>query len=261
MSDVTVIGRDTFIRGNVRGEGDLEIHGRVEGEIEIAGAVTVAAGALVKADIAAREIVVGGSLAGNLTADEALRLEEGARVVGDLRAPTIGISEGALFRGNVETNVSEEAVAVERERSATRPERSVAPAARPAAAPVAMARPVERPAPAPARPAVSEKPAPARVEPSRPVATRIVPVTPSARPPVERRPAPASATPSQTAPAASAAPAPAAISVPDSAAPASTPAPPIEESAPESEERAAPPPPVVPALRKGAKGAIKKKAR
>lgn len=248
MSDVTVIGRDTFIRGNVRGEGDLEIHGRVEGEVEIAGAVTVVAGALVKADISARAIVVGGALVGNLTADEVLRLEEGARVVGDLRAPTIGVAEGALFRGNVETDMTAEKPA-ERERPAAAavPERRTPVASRIAA------RPIERPQAPAARPAAEK---PSRPEPTRPLQTRVVPVAKPAAP-VERKaasaPAPAAAptppaTPSSKAPAAE-------------AEPVSSEAPSTAEVAPESSEREAPPPPVVPALKKGAKAAIKKKAR
>ncbi len=249
MSDVTVIGRDTFIRGNVRGEGDLEIHGRVEGEIEIAGAVTVVAGALVKADISARAIVVGGALVGNLTAEELLRLEEGSRVVGDLRAPTIGVAEGALFRGNIETDMTAEKPA-ERERPAAAavPERRATIASRTAS------RPIERRQASPARPAAEK---PSRPEPSRPLQTRVVPVAAAKPAPVERKaaaaPAPAPstppATPSSKAPKAEAEPAPA------SAKPST------EETAPESSEREAPPPPVVPALKKGAKAAIKKKAR
>src|SRR3954462_8379192 len=103
MADVTVIGQSMFLRGSIRGDGDLEIHGRIEGDVEVGGEVTVAEGALVKADIAARRIVVRGAVAGNLTGEEGVRLEDGAKVVGDVKGATIGILEGALLRGNVET--------------------------------------------------------------------------------------------------------------------------------------------------------------
>jgi cytoskeletal protein CcmA (bactofilin family) len=103
MADVTVVGSGIFLRGSIQGEGDLEIRGRVEGEISVGGEVTIADGALVKADVSGRRIVVRGAVAGNLTGEEAVRLEGGARVVGDLRASAIGIAEGALLRGNVQT--------------------------------------------------------------------------------------------------------------------------------------------------------------
>jgi len=103
MADVTVVGSGIFLRGSIQGEGDLEIRGRVEGEITVAGEVTIADGALVKADVTGRRITVRGAVAGNLTGEEAVRLEGGARVVGDVRAAAIGIADGALLRGNVQT--------------------------------------------------------------------------------------------------------------------------------------------------------------
>ena len=109
MADVTVVGQGIFLRGSIRGEGDLEIRGRIEGDVEVAGEVTIAEGALVKADVTARRITVRGAVAGNLTGEDGVRLEDGARVVGDLRGASIGISEGALVRGNVQTGQAGEA--------------------------------------------------------------------------------------------------------------------------------------------------------
>jgi cytoskeletal protein CcmA (bactofilin family) len=107
MADVTVVGQGIFLRGSIRGEGDLEIRGRIEGDVEVGGEVTIADGALIKADVTARRITVRGAVAGNLTGEEGVRLEEGARVVGDVRGASIGIAEGALLRGNVQTGQGE----------------------------------------------------------------------------------------------------------------------------------------------------------
>src|SRR5687768_10309433 len=157
MADVTVIGQGIFLRGSIRGDGDVEIRGRIEGDVEVAGEVTIGEGALVKADVSARRIVVRGAVAGNLTGEDGVRLEEGARVVGDLRGAGIGIAEGALLRGNVQTGTGGGA---ERGRS-RQAAREARPAARvePRKAPVVAAKgnssprkvqPVEeRPAPPP----------------------------------------------------------------------------------------------------------------
>jgi cytoskeletal protein CcmA (bactofilin family) len=107
MADVTVVGQGIFLRGSIRGEGDLEIRGRIEGDVEVGGEVTIADGALIKADVTARRITVRGAVAGNLTGEEGVRLEDGARVVGDVRGASIGIAEGALLRGNVQTGGAE----------------------------------------------------------------------------------------------------------------------------------------------------------
>ena len=87
MAEKTVIGAGTFIRGDIRGDGDLEIFGRVEGEIEVDGDVTVAEGALVKGNVGGRRVHVRGAVAGDLVGGESVALEHGARVVGDLRSP------------------------------------------------------------------------------------------------------------------------------------------------------------------------------
>jgi cytoskeletal protein CcmA (bactofilin family) len=192
MSDVTVIGRGANIVGTVSGAVDLTVHGRIEGAVSVEGDVTIEAEGLVAAGVSGRRVVVRGAVKGDVTAEDAIRLEEGARVVGDLRAPRVAITRGALIRGHVATGGGAEA----------RPARAQAGAERPGRQPHA---------------------APARVSPpARPVAA---PPEPVAAPP--RRAAP-----------------------PSLLAGGST--------SPRPEK--GPPPPVVPALRKGTKGTMKKRA-
>src|SRR6516164_3683434 len=99
----STIGRGTVVRGSVRGEGDLEILGRVEGSVAVSGELSIGEGALVRSDVSGRRVTVRGAVAGNVSAAEAILLEPGARVVGDLGAPQIGIRPGALVRGLVST--------------------------------------------------------------------------------------------------------------------------------------------------------------
>lgn len=103
MDNSTVIGRATFIRGRVSGNGDIEIAGRVEGDVTCSGEVLVDAGGLVAANVSAARVVVRGAVKGDLTAEEAIIIESGARIVGNLSAPRIAIVQGALVRGHVQT--------------------------------------------------------------------------------------------------------------------------------------------------------------
>jgi cytoskeletal protein CcmA (bactofilin family) len=148
MSQQSIVGQGTFIRGNVSGNGSLEVQGRIEGSVTMSGDVFIMPGALVKGNVTANQLSVAGSVAGNLTASEGLALEPGARVIGDLVAASIGIAEGALVRGLVRT-------ADEAPLATTKPQ----------AAPAVKAPPAQRPAmPGFHRPAVSPiaaKPAPA----------------------------------------------------------------------------------------------------
>ncbi|MCL2448188.1 MAG: polymer-forming cytoskeletal protein [Polyangiaceae bacterium] len=99
---ISVIARAARVRGRLTGEGDLEIAGFVDGEVRVAGEVIVAAEGLVAAPIHARRVVVRGAVKGDLVGEDAIVLEPGARVVGDLRAPRIAVAEGALVRGYVQ---------------------------------------------------------------------------------------------------------------------------------------------------------------
>src|ERR1700691_5445979 len=108
-SNLSVIGRTARVRGRVTGAVDLEIQGYVEGEISVSGDVTVDSGGMVGASVHGRRLVVRGAVKGDLTADEAILLEDGARVVGDVRAPRVAIAPGALVRGFVDTGANGEA--------------------------------------------------------------------------------------------------------------------------------------------------------
>lgn len=144
MAELSRLGRGVVIRGSIRGEGDLEIEGRVEGVLDVDGDLTLADSARVRVeegDLAGRRVSIRGAVLGNIRGSSAIVLEEGARVVGDLSAPSIGIRPGGLLRGHVATGDGGESAV---------PTRGRAAAARPA---------VERPARASSgRPAVKSSP-------------------------------------------------------------------------------------------------------
>jgi cytoskeletal protein CcmA (bactofilin family) len=149
----TVIGQSTFVHGRVSGTGDLEIAGRVEGDVACSGEVTVEASGLVAANITAPRIVVRGAVKGDLTADEAVIVESGAKVVGDLQAPRITIVAGALVRGHVQTG----AAGAKRPAAAST---AHATKSRPAAAPVRAVAKAPPPPPSKAKTNNGQKAAP-----------------------------------------------------------------------------------------------------
>jgi cytoskeletal protein CcmA (bactofilin family) len=103
MSEGSVIGRGTVVRGNVRGDGPLEIFGRVEGDVTITGDVLLGEAAAVRGSVTGAQITVSGRVLGDLSGSESVLLEASARVAGDIVAPRIGIGSGALVRGNLRT--------------------------------------------------------------------------------------------------------------------------------------------------------------
>lgn len=98
----TLIGETITVTGNVSGDEDLTIRGRVEGSISIAKTLVVEAGGVVKAEIHARNCVISGVVVGNVSASESVEITREARMVGDIAAPRVIIADGAAFRGRVD---------------------------------------------------------------------------------------------------------------------------------------------------------------
>ena len=106
-SDVATIGRSITIRGEVSGDEDLLIQGRVDGSVDLrAHAVTVGSDGDVKASIVGRIVTVQGRVEGNITAEEQVILRHSAWVQGDITAPRVVLEDGARFRGGVDMGES-----------------------------------------------------------------------------------------------------------------------------------------------------------
>jgi cytoskeletal protein CcmA (bactofilin family) len=155
MAEASVIGQGTAVRGNVRGEGSIEIYGRVDGDVIVTGDVTLGENASVNGDVSGARISVGGAVTGDLTGSEAVIIERAAQITGDITAPRVGIEEGARVRGALRTDEPSGSPAARAEpRRAPRPAESRA--AEPVRAPVRAANPpaARKGPPAPVVPAL-----------------------------------------------------------------------------------------------------------
>lgn len=159
----TIIGVETRISGEIRGEEDLVIRGRVDGKIQLSQTLTVDKGGIVQADVDVKALVVAGTLVGNIVAAESVRLLASARVVGDLASPRVMMESGAAYRGRVDMGDIEAARAAVASHAVARPAASSTDAARARPAPPRMIAP-------PKTVAVPAKPAPAKVASPAPAA-------------------------------------------------------------------------------------------
>lgn len=98
----TVIGESILINGNLQGDEDLTVLGRVEGSVNLTKTLNVEESGIVKANIAVRNAIVSGVVVGNITATESVELTEVGRMVGDIKAPRVIIVDGARYRGAVD---------------------------------------------------------------------------------------------------------------------------------------------------------------
>jgi cytoskeletal protein CcmA (bactofilin family) len=157
----TVIGPDTRISGEVRGDEDLVVRGRIDGRVQLTQNLTVEKGATVQADVDVRQLVVSGTVVGAIVASESVKLTSTARVVGDLASPRVMMEAGAAYRGRVDMGDIAAARAAVSSRAVQRPAASEKAALRPA--PPRMAMPgkaivAAKPAAAPVAPAAAARP-------------------------------------------------------------------------------------------------------
>lgn len=98
----TVIGESILVNGNLQGDEDLQVLGKIEGSITLSKTLHVQDSGIVKATVNVRNAVISGVVVGNITATDAVEITERGRMVGDIKAPRVIIVEGASFRGHVD---------------------------------------------------------------------------------------------------------------------------------------------------------------
>jgi len=113
--EVTRIAQGIQIKGELSGRTDLYVDGRVEGTIRLSQSnVTVGPNGRVSADVEAREIVVRGTVKGNLLGRERVVLGSTGDVHGNVTTQRLTIEEGARLQGRVEMATPKQEAAIVR---------------------------------------------------------------------------------------------------------------------------------------------------
>ncbi|HCR41947.1 TPA: cell shape determination protein CcmA [Patescibacteria group bacterium] len=96
----TLIGKEVVVEGKLDGEGDVQINGQFIGEIAIVGDLIVGEHGKVKAEIAAKNVYVGGEVEGEIEAKEKLQILETGRVTGNVTSEALSIEPGGILKGS-----------------------------------------------------------------------------------------------------------------------------------------------------------------
>jgi cytoskeletal protein CcmA (bactofilin family) len=98
-----VLGKSVMVKGQIFSREDLTIDGEVEGVVELQEhRLTVGPNGKVTASIKAREIVVLGTVHGNVETTDKIDIRKDAKLVGDIKTARIVIEDGAYFKGNID---------------------------------------------------------------------------------------------------------------------------------------------------------------
>ncbi|MEM8738442.1 MAG: polymer-forming cytoskeletal protein [Planctomycetota bacterium] len=98
-SQTTIIGADSYFKGEMSLERTAKIIGRFDGKISGKGELQVAQSAACKADIESAVANIDGTIEGNITAKDAVKLTANGKVKGDITATKMTMAEGASFYG------------------------------------------------------------------------------------------------------------------------------------------------------------------
>lgn len=91
------------IKGEITGDGDMEIDGQVEGKISLPRhKLTIGHSGQLNCDIAVREMIVYGRVEGQILVGGLIQIRKGATVVGKIKAARLLIEDGAEFQGYIE---------------------------------------------------------------------------------------------------------------------------------------------------------------
>jgi cytoskeletal protein CcmA (bactofilin family) len=101
--NLAILGPGLFVKGQISGEEDLQIDGKVEGSISLKGQrLTVGQNGEVVSDVHAREVIVYGKVRGNLFAEDRIEVKKDGSVVGNITGGRVLIEDGAYLKGQIE---------------------------------------------------------------------------------------------------------------------------------------------------------------
>ena len=102
------IGPSIEIKGELTGNEDLTIDGKVDGKIVLRGhSLTIGKNGRINADIRAKGVTVNGEVTGNITADDRVEIAPTGSVKGDLCAPRVALADGSSFKGSIDMGGSQ----------------------------------------------------------------------------------------------------------------------------------------------------------
>ncbi len=101
--NLAILGPGLVVKGQISGEEDLQIDGKVEGSISLKGQrLTVGPNGEIVSDVHAREVIVYGKVRGNLFAEDRIEVKKDGSVVGNITGGRVLIEDGAYLKGQIE---------------------------------------------------------------------------------------------------------------------------------------------------------------
>lgn len=104
---LSVIGKTLFVKGQIEAAEDMLVEGRLEGTVKhTADRLIIGVSGVVNADIDAKNLIIEGTVEGNIVGAESVVITDSADVRGNVYTARISIADGARFSGTVDMDIS-----------------------------------------------------------------------------------------------------------------------------------------------------------
>ena len=95
----SLLSKKVKFEGDIQGDEDLRVEGHFKGTIKVVGDFFVGQSGVVEAEVEADNVVIQGQVTGNVLARNQLEIQSSGQLLGDCKAKSIDIREGAIFEG------------------------------------------------------------------------------------------------------------------------------------------------------------------
>jgi cytoskeletal protein CcmA (bactofilin family) len=96
----TLLGKGSNFNGSLKVEGGIRIDGQFEGSVETSGTLVIGKEGIMKAEIRAKDAIIGGKVTGNITASNKIELQSGSHYSGDIKCRGLIIDSDVFFDGS-----------------------------------------------------------------------------------------------------------------------------------------------------------------
>ena len=98
----TLIAANLAIEGKIQGSGHVRVAGQFKGDVNVDGNLTIDQGAKVIGGVRASTVTIAGELEGNVDAASRVELLASGVLNGDVKAGSLTVAAGSRMRGNAE---------------------------------------------------------------------------------------------------------------------------------------------------------------
>ncbi len=108
ISLTTIVGAGSAFAGNLRVSGAMMVDGDIDGDLEITGNLIIGEKARIRGNISAKSAVISGTVLGDISAPDGIRLTESSTVLGDIATHRLQVEQGVVLHGHCISITDEE---------------------------------------------------------------------------------------------------------------------------------------------------------